>query len=470
MRYEASAVSEFIDSLDANLFGGEPPVVTDLGVDFDPQSDEGGAVFHSVRFQDRRLRTIEIIAPINRIVRSELVDAAVGEMCIPRPALKEIGVYLPESVGRSGFFGKAPDVIIVDSSLRRLFSGESDADSYFHAFGRNAIKMSHACRLAIVRNTTIRFAPVSAALDAPLSEPSRQSGAADTRSRAQQAHDRVMARVEDVMELPPLPGSAMKLLELRFDADFHASKLIDVIKTDPQLSAQIVSWASSPAYSASPVLSIEQAVSRTLGAARTLNMATAVAIKGSMTVPTSYQPFAAEAWTALVSTAVLSQSIAKRLGGPFDPDVSYLVGLLHLIGVLTCMALIPNKVESYFLAQTINPSMDTEILEESLLGFSSGDLTAALLDSWGSPAALIGGILSYRNPLSATDHDGAAITTHLAIQRLIDLGRYPHFIRSHADQIMRAYRIDPQTIDDAEDELMSQMDFINSFAQTVMRK
>ena len=59
---------------------------------------------------------------------------------------------------------------------------------------------------------------------------------------------RIQQRLEETIEIPPLPETAQKIIKLRVDPDATVDDITGVVETDPALAAQVVSWAASPYY------------------------------------------------------------------------------------------------------------------------------------------------------------------------------------------------------------------------------
>src|SRR5690606_9194840 len=57
---------------------------------------------------------------------------------------------------------------------------------------------------------------------------------------------RIKQRIEETLELPPLPDTAQRIIQLRANPNSDISDLTSIIELDPPLAAQVVSWASSP--------------------------------------------------------------------------------------------------------------------------------------------------------------------------------------------------------------------------------
>lgn len=61
---------------------------------------------------------------------------------------------------------------------------------------------------------------------------------------------RIKQRLDETLELPPLPETAQRIIKLRADPNADISDLTNIVEIDPSLAAQVVSWAASPYYSA----------------------------------------------------------------------------------------------------------------------------------------------------------------------------------------------------------------------------
>ena len=74
---------------------------------------------------------------------------------------------------------------------------------------------------------------------------------------------RIRQRLEDTLGLPSLSPTMQKILMLRCDPEAGVDSLVPVVRLDPSLSAQVMSWASSSYYAApGKVHSLEDAIIR----------------------------------------------------------------------------------------------------------------------------------------------------------------------------------------------------------------
>ena len=89
---------------------------------------------------------------------------------------------------------------------------------------------------------------------------------------------RIQQRLEQTIEIPPLPQTAQKIIKLRVDPNASVDDITGLVETDPALAAQVVSWAASPYYAApGKIRSVEDAIVRVLGFDLVINLALGLA-------------------------------------------------------------------------------------------------------------------------------------------------------------------------------------------------
>ena len=97
---------------------------------------------------------------------------------------------------------------------------------------------------------------------------------------------RIQQRLEDTLELPPLPETAQRIIHLRVNPNAVMGDLVDIVESDPSLAAQVVSWASSSFYAAAgQVKSVHDAVSRVLGFDLVMNLAMGLSLGRALKQP-----------------------------------------------------------------------------------------------------------------------------------------------------------------------------------------
>jgi len=199
---------------------------------------------------------------------------------------------------------------------------------------------------------------------------------------------RIKQRLEDTLELPPLPQSAQDIIKLRSDPDAGSDELADIIERDPSLAAQVVSWASSSFYNApGKIKSVHDAIVRVLGFDMVMNLAMGLALGRTLKVPEDeskgYTPYWHQAmWIALGTTALISK-IEPAYRQSFG--LSYLSGLLHNFGYLVLAHVFPPHFMLICRYIDANPHVDSAYIEHFLLGITREQVGSQLMSVWNMP-------------------------------------------------------------------------------------
>ena len=96
---------------------------------------------------------------------------------------------------------------------------------------------------------------------------------------------RIQQRLEQTIEIPPLPQTAQKIIKLRVDPNASVDDITGLVETDPALAAQVVSWAASPYAAPGKIRSVEDAIVRVLGFDLVINLALGLALGKSLSLP-----------------------------------------------------------------------------------------------------------------------------------------------------------------------------------------
>ena len=236
---------------------------------------------------------------------------------------------------------------------------------------------------------------------------------------------RIRQRLEDTLELPPLPETARRIIRLRTNPNSVMADLVDIVESDPSLAAQVISWASSSFYAApGQVRSVHDAISRVLGFDMVMNLAMGLSL-GRVLRPPAHGPkgyldyWQQAAW--LAHGAGLLASLTAGANRPFF-GLAYLSGLLHNFGSLILAHIFPPHFTLLCRSQEVNPELDSAIAEHYLLGITSEQIAAQLMENWSMPEEVVSGIRHYKNPVGADQHATYSRLLWLARQLLIDRG------------------------------------------------
>ncbi|WP_020405510.1 aminoacyl-tRNA deacylase and HDOD domain-containing protein [Hahella ganghwensis] len=218
---------------------------------------------------------------------------------------------------------------------------------------------------------------------------------------------RMCQRLEDTLELPPLPETAQRIIKLRVDPHAGISELADIVETDPSLAAQVVSWASSSFYAApGKVRSVHDAIVRVLGFDLVMNLAMGLALGRTLDVPDDQPDGFTPYWEQSVWTATLCGALATAIPKEKRPEfgLAYLSGLLHNFGYLVLAHVFPPHFSLICRYAEANQHVDVENCEQHLLGITREQIGSQLMYSWNMPDEVVAGIRFQKNPYYAGEH------------------------------------------------------------------
>jgi HD-like signal output (HDOD) protein/prolyl-tRNA editing enzyme YbaK/EbsC (Cys-tRNA(Pro) deacylase) len=236
---------------------------------------------------------------------------------------------------------------------------------------------------------------------------------------------RIRQRLEETLDLPPLPETARKIIELRVDSNANTTELSNVVEMDPGMAAQVVSWARSPYYGIKgEIKSVEEAVIRVLGFDLVINLALGLALGRTLAVPkegpNGYAPF----WQQAVMTAALMGELARLMPAKYRPNrgTAYLCGLLHNFGYLILGHIFPPQFALVNRHIEANPHINRSLLEKYLIGLSREQVSSLLMQQWSMPEEVVIALRSQHNPGYEGDFSTCANLLYVATRSLRSRG------------------------------------------------
>lgn len=230
---------------------------------------------------------------------------------------------------------------------------------------------------------------------------------ANERSQSEGAHESVLdsetikSQLEKLYRLPPMPAMAYKIIEMVNDPKVTAKQIASVVELDPSVAAQVIRYARSPYYGyQGDVDSIQAAITRVLGFDLVCNLALGIASSQAFSIPKDGPLGLRKFWRHALYTAILSQTIAKKLQGQCDvsPDKAYLCGLLHNLGVLLIGHLFPPEFKMLNAMQAKHPETPLHELEKQVIAMGQAQtvismghdkIGAWLLGRWQLPQEVV---------------------------------------------------------------------------------
>lgn len=186
------------------------------------------------------------------------------------------------------------------------------------------------------------------------------------------------ARVQQLYRLPPMPAMALRVMQMTARPETTAAELAGVIERDPSLAAQVLRYARSALFNYRGELhSVQEAVTRVLGFDRVSHLAVGIAASRSFDLPRSGRLGLEAFWHHSLHCARLSLSIARSLprngAERPDPELVYLCGLLHNLGLLLIGHLFPEDYRQLREACEAEPEVALAELEARVFNAKTVD-------------------------------------------------------------------------------------------------
>ncbi|MET1076778.1 MAG: HDOD domain-containing protein [Pseudomonas sp.] len=212
---------------------------------------------------------------------------------------------------------------------------------------------------------------------------------------------RIQQRLEETIEIPPLPATAQKIIKLRVDPDATVDDITGVVETDPALAAQVVSWAASPYYAApGKIRSVEDAIVRVLGFDLVINLALGLALGKTLSLPKDQVQHATPYWQQAIYCAAVIEGLTRAMPRAQRPEtgLTYLAGLLHNFGYLVLAHVFPPHFSLICRHQEVNPHLPHSYIEQHLLGISREQIGSWLMRFWDMPEELVSALRFQHDP------------------------------------------------------------------------
>ncbi len=278
---------------------------------------------------------------------------------------------------------------------------------------------------------------------------------------------RIRQRIEDTLELPPLPDTAQRIIHLRVNPNALMGDLVDIVEADPVLAAQVVSWASSSFYAAAgQVRSVHDAISRVLGFELVMDLAMGLALGRVLALPHDRPHGYVGYWEQAIwqaQSAGLLTSLMPRNGRPAF-GLAYLSGLLHNFGYLVLAHVFPPHFQLVCRSREVNSHIDSSAIEQHLLGITGEQIAALLLDSWGMPEEVVHAIRYQKTPPYEGPDQAYARILALGRQLLTERGAISGPSRSVDPALYLSLGLDRTQVEQCFDQLVARKDSVLAMA------
>ena len=234
--------------------------------------------------------------------------------------------------------------------------------------------------------------------------------------------------VLDMRSLEPFPKVATAVLALSGRPGVVPSDVIEVVQTDPGITAKVLKLCNSAYYGFQREIGSLQEAGNMLGVDALVNLVlTSTAQRYFRNYGGSSEGVREALWERSISHALASREIATRQGYE-SPDRAYTVGLLQNIGEIVLDRF---YAEDYYRVRAEVKCGRTPLeAERAILGMHHAEIGARLSSEWKLPNFIIDTIRYHHNPSGARVDPLLTSTVHLA-ETLVpteqpDLLRVPH--------------------------------------------
>jgi len=192
--------------------------------------------------------------------------------------------------------------------------------------------------------------------------------------------------------LPGLSSTAQRLLMLRSRSDGDIEALIDVVHSDPAVTAQVIRYARASFFAyKGEISSLSDAVTRVLGFDATLNIALGIASAELLQMPQQGSLGSKNFWREAIHMASLCQGLVSVMPQSRRPrtGVAYLTGLLHNFGLLLMGHRFTEEFTILNRVATECEILDLEHLERQLFGMTHMEIGLWLMKYWDMPEEVV---------------------------------------------------------------------------------
>ncbi len=215
-----------------------------------------------------------------------------------------------------------------------------------------------------------------------------------------------------IRSLEPFPRVVTWVLDIASRDELIPNELIEVIQTDPGITARVLRVSNSAFYGCQGEIASLKDAGNLLGVSTLVNLVLTCAASNYFRQQGSAAASGQDRlWQCCLTHAVASRLLAERHGRT-DPEVAYTAGLLQHVGSLVLDRFYDDG--RVFIDTAVRNGDERIDAERKVLGMSHAEIGARLLSRWDMPHALVDTVRFHHKPDQASIDPVLASTTHLA--------------------------------------------------------
>jgi HD-like signal output (HDOD) protein len=191
----------------------------------------------------------------------------------------------------------------------------------------------------------------------------------------------ILKLLDERGDLPPLPDVVLKLQKMIKDPQKSIKDIAMLIEYDPVMAGKIIKLSNSAYYARSQIQikTLPVAISK-IGLNMLLNLV--YSLKLSSLFSTNSLLNNSQFWQHSLGVAIFTQSLSIRVkASKNEQDMSYLAGLMHDIGIMVFIYLIPREYND-FLKKTARIEKPLEVQEFESFGIDHSELGGKFIEKW----------------------------------------------------------------------------------------
>lgn len=231
-------------------------------------------------------------------------------------------------------------------------------------------------------------------------------------------NDKILKSID---KLPAFPATVHRVSELVGDPDFAIADLVDVIKYDQSITANILRMCNSPYFGIRyEVSSLREAVIY-LGRQNILHVVYTAGTSRFYKKVKGYYWGATKLWEHSVGVALMSQILAKRIYDREDPRL-FTAGLLHDIGKVVLGEFVHDSFQE-IMDLVSNQGYSFLEAEKEIIGINHAELGGEIASLWNFPKEIKDAITYHHRPdLMEEGDDSTPWLIYLADQACMMMG------------------------------------------------
>jgi len=222
----------------------------------------------------------------------------------------------------------------------------------------------------------------------------------------------LLKKLEGLHQLPTIPAVLAPLLRYLQQPveSIDVQKLTDMIGQDKALAAQCLQMANSPLFGRWQKVDSLRGAIVGLGFHRVSDIAMSCGVLNMMPRDSGLDPTAF--WEHSLGCALVSRHFARKISYP-DPGKAYLAGLLHDIGIILNLWVLPKEFREAF-EHASKEGIPLHEAEQAVLGFTHADSGRMLAERWELAPDLIEVVALHHTPTESLNHAGLVSLVELS--------------------------------------------------------